>query len=948
MSILLLFTLGWSLEKTASGSANHQGTIPVVNKTECRPVFPEGVVPQRISQLRAPINENTNTTRSRDGLGIAWEDDFEADADLFYYEDVAYIWYCPDEFDSYAVRFTPFHGGTLDGAWFYFYGGDATAINVHVWDDDGSDYPNTLLGSLTGYAPALAGWEYIDLSSLGITTTGGEDFFISFEVNGAGSVWVISSSGGNSTGVNRSLVWTGAAWEYAIDNAYCGFDYEWCIDAMITYNDPWAGQIGKWQFNTDPAIRDTAHSPTHCWWVDEEITGGFKDYLISPEFTFASGYNVYNLSLWVDIEFMRSKAGATSIDEYYEVYIADKDAVVTDWWHTDTREAYAGTYSWWCGDDGVGWPGGWGYGDSWNQWIQTPELSLPLTRALYLDFMHRYDSEPAYDFCYVEITTDNWVSYDILASYDGTSNTWAAVQIDIGAYAGEDVSVRFRFESDGAYSDEDGDYFSEGAWFIDNVSINDGARTTYFEDNADDEVNFLVNEGNFDWVRLFYDYDRDYPAASNGWEITDQTTIFNGTTDVTSYADHTVQLKIAAQVDDSTYAQGAGLYIDDIVITAISLPEFDTQCDFLVVPYPQTEGLADAICDPKMIYHQAGYGTSGANGSCDVLGTGLAYPLYDFRQANMGDLAMGEYGISDLTLQLPQYVRAEGTFDFVGWCDGADAGRADSFAPDTISVDVFASGEYELGYNSRLIGNYYYPACTGAVTYYTPFTDGYFTTRDTYYINGINHMLYSRGLDYGTEDCLTFQVYEAATPTTFGALLYEEEICFASTAEERFNYLKIPFASAVEVTGDFFIHMTGDFINYPGGAPHTAGYFVYSVLVDSEVMFEDELGAAVYAGHNFNYNPTRYTLEEEDRGFYINALINYDIQLGTPENITIVESGGTVTLSWDPVRFATSYSVYSDTNPYGSFTTLEQSGIIPTTWNEAGSAGMKFYRVTAN
>ncbi|MBC8385147.1 MAG: carboxypeptidase regulatory-like domain-containing protein [Candidatus Cloacimonetes bacterium] len=68
-----------------------------------------------------------------------------------------------------------------------------------------------------------------------------------------------------------------------------------------------------------------------------------------------------------------------------------------------------------------------------------------------------------------------------------------------------------------------------------------------------------------------------------------------------------------------------------------------------------------------------------------------------------------------------------------------------------------------------------------------------------------------------------------------------------------------------------------------------------------------------------------------------------------PVNVTISEDGTNVTLNWDAVVGATSYTVYSDTDPYGDFLTEEESGITETTWNELlSSAGdMKFYRVTA-
>ena len=957
--LLFLFSVSsWARVPEATDPfSKTESTIPKIVKSEARPTIPEGFTPKRMSKsLKAPIFDDykPERIRSRGGLAVVWEENFEPDAGLFYYENFSYLWYCPEEFTKYAVRYTPFHDGTLDGAYIYFYGSTtATSVDFYVYDDNGSNYPGSQIGSNLGYTPTAGTWNYIDLSLSGINVVSGEDFFIILENVLGGSAHIISDDGTCTTGVNRSLVWDGAAWVYAIDDPYCGAAYEWWIDAMITYNDPWTSALGKWELHED-GVRDSAHSAPFCWWVDEVITGGFKDYLTSPEFCFDpdENYDLYNFSLWVDIEFMRSSAGPGSIDEYYEVWIADMDAVPTDWWHIDAFNGYDAN-SWWCGDEGLSWPGGWGYGNSWNQWVQTPNMSLPTNRALYLDFMHRYDTEPAYDFCYVEISTDNWITFDQLAVYDDIMTTWTAVNIDISAYAGDDASIRFRFESDGAYSDEDNLYPSEGAWFIDDVSVNDGARTTYFVDNADDEVNFLVNVGNFEWVRLFYDYDRDYPAPSTGWELVDKNFIFNGTCNITPYAGKNIQLMIAAQVDDSTYADGAGLYIDDISITGIALPEFDTQCDFLVVPYPTTEeAVTRALLDPKIIYHQAGYGSSGANGMCDVEGTGLEYPLYDFREAGMPALAMGEYGISDLTLQMEQYTPTAGNWNFKGWVDGAfEERRGDSFAPD-MPIKIYPPGEYELGYNARALGGYYYPTCTGAVTKYTPFTDGIFTvSRDTYEINGIKHLIYNRGLDYGTEACLEFYVYgmHPLSPDQFGTELYYEEICFAITPEERFTWIEIPFATPVEVTGDFWIHVTGPFIG--GACPHEPGYFDYHMLVDSGVMFEDQLGANVYEGHPFTYVPdARYTLTEYPSNFYINALINTEVpsSLNAPQNVTIVESAGSVTISWDAVRFASSYTVYSDTDPYGLFTTIEQAGIAGLTWNGTATGEKKFYVVKAS
>lgn len=74
------------------------------------------------------------------------------------------------------------------------------------------------------------------------------------------------------------------------------------------------------------------------------------------------------------------------------------------------------------------------------------------------------------------------------------------------------------------------------------------------------------------------------------------------------------------------------------------------------------------------------------------------------------------------------------------------------------------------------------------------------------------------------------------------------------------------------------------------------------------------------------------------------------VQPDPPTNLTITEDGTNVTLNWDAVTGATSYTIYSDTDPYGDFLYEEDSGITSTTWNEllSGAGDMKYYQVTAS
>ena len=66
----------------------------------------------------------------------------------------------------------------------------------------------------------------------------------------------------------------------------------------------------------------------------------------------------------------------------------------------------------------------------------------------------------------------------------------------------------------------------------------------------------------------------------------------------------------------------------------------------------------------------------------------------------------------------------------------------------------------------------------------------------------------------------------------------------------------------------------------------------------------------------------------------------------SPENVIISIGSGNVNLSWDAVPGAISYKIYSDTDPYGAFSTIEWTG-SDTSWSEAVSEDKKFYYVTA-
>jgi len=160
----------------------------------------------------------------------------------------------------------------------------------------------------------------------------------------------------------------------------------------------------------------------------------------------------------------------------YEDYPTDKC------WHLDTYNAYSG-YSWWCGQNNPNWAVPPGYSNYWDQYLIHEFDLTSAIGSVTLSFRHKYDTENLYDYGYLEVSDNDGASWTELATYTGNSHAWKRVRnLDITAYRGETILLRFRFNSDYSYSDGDGYYNSDGAWYIDEVEIEDGSGTLFSDD----------------------------------------------------------------------------------------------------------------------------------------------------------------------------------------------------------------------------------------------------------------------------------------------------------------------------------------------------------------------------------------------------------------------------------------------------------------------------------
>ena len=209
-------------------------------------------------------------------------------------------------------------------------------------------------------------------------------------------------------------------------------------------------------------------------------------------------------TLWIfDADFedlMGDNAGWTSLD------LSERTAR-TNHWHKDTIRIngfeHLGDSTWWCGTYHPCWRQPRGYG---NDWTDILERDFPLASwsspgdEVIFEWDQRIAMEIMYDYGYVEVSADGGASWSTFASFTtpgwegtpGNSQDWDGdfpgceghQTHDLSSYAGLDVALRFRFESDVAYSSQD-QYDNpplhsvlDGAWQLDNFtwSVNDTVR----------------------------------------------------------------------------------------------------------------------------------------------------------------------------------------------------------------------------------------------------------------------------------------------------------------------------------------------------------------------------------------------------------------------------------------------------------------------------------------
>lgn len=252
------------------------------------------------------------------------------------------------------------------------------------------------------------------------------------------------------------------------------------------------GTIHGQAINTAKALGDTVHmlgDPYNPDQLGVQASGTFQDQFGSPQWN-----------------------GWTSEDETFS---ADS------FWNVSDFMAVNGTYSMWCGTDFNGDPG---YGNAWNQSLmftyQVADNSVASTVAWTGTVQN--DTEPGYDYTYAEYNAGGvWTA--VGGPWDGnrTYNIIANFTYQPADYVGSgnnEIQLRVRFNSDGAWSDEDGLWGTNGACQIDDLSVTvNGTQVEFedFEDQVSDNWFPVLDPGVGDFAALYSNLVDGDPCVSN-------------------------------------------------------------------------------------------------------------------------------------------------------------------------------------------------------------------------------------------------------------------------------------------------------------------------------------------------------------------------------------------------------------------------------------------------
>ncbi len=146
----------------------------------------------------------------------------------------------------------------------------------------------------------------------------------------------------------------------------------------------------------------------------------------------------------------------------------------SDLWHQTTLQASSPTHSWWPGiESQMNYSNGLRVNDAL---ISPPVALTGAIGPIRLLFAENYVTEAGWDFCMVDVSSDGGSTWNPLrggygSAPSGDSKGWTISTLDLTAYAGQTINLRFLFDTG------DSLYNAFPGWFVDDIVIFDQGGT---------------------------------------------------------------------------------------------------------------------------------------------------------------------------------------------------------------------------------------------------------------------------------------------------------------------------------------------------------------------------------------------------------------------------------------------------------------------------------------
>jgi len=161
-------------------------------------------------------------------------------------------------------------------------------------------------------------------------------------------------------------------------------------------------------------------------------------------------------------------------------------------WAIEGTDVHGGTAAFTDSPDG-------NYSNNADTSITSTPIDVSSISSGTLSFWHHYNVENNYDYCRVEISTDNGTTWQELEKYTGNLSAWTEADLDFSTYLpASSLIIRFRLTADGSQT-------SDG-WNIDDISITgcvvnwtaspDGTATHTYTQPADWSAVLRVTDSN--------------------------------------------------------------------------------------------------------------------------------------------------------------------------------------------------------------------------------------------------------------------------------------------------------------------------------------------------------------------------------------------------------------------------------------------------------------------